>query len=126
VFMARRDNPPSLKQSMDRDEFINTITQILDSIQQTLFDRALAFQKANTLTIDDNQKFYDLYKNTGGAHNGAFVFSHWCGSRECEEQIKKDLSVTIRCIPFDSPKENGHCICCKKPSEQRVLFAKAY
>ncbi len=126
VFLARRDNPASQKQSIARDEFINTITQILDSIQQTLFDRALAFQKANTFSIDDNQRFYDLYENTGGAHNGAFVFSHWCGSRECEEQIKKDLSVTIRCIPFDSPKENGHCICCKQSSEQRVLFAKAY
>jgi len=126
VFMARRDNPAGQKQSMARDEFINTITQILDSIQQTLFDRALAFQKANTFSIDDNQRFYDLYENTGGAHNGAFVFSHWCGSQECEEQIKKDLSVTIRCIPFDSPKENGHCICCKQSSEQRVLFAKAY
>jgi prolyl-tRNA synthetase len=126
VFMARRDKDTSHKESMDRDLFIAGITDILDSIQQTLFDRALAFQKANTFYIDARQEFYDLYENTGGARNGAFVFSHWCGSLACEEQIKKDLSVTIRCIPFDSPKESGHCICCAKPSDQRVLFAKAY
>ncbi|MCF8091370.1 MAG: proline--tRNA ligase [Desulfotignum sp.] len=126
VFMARRDRDAGQKESMDRDTFINTITDILDQIQHTLFDRALAFQKANTLQIDTWQKFFYLYKNTGGSHNGAFVFSHWCGSKACEEQIKKQLSVTIRCIPFDSPKEKGSCILCKKQSEQRVLFAKAY
>jgi len=126
VFMGRRDKDPSQKESMDRDMFTAGITDILDSIQQTLFDRALAFQKANTFYIDTRQQFYDLYSNSGGARNGAFVFSHWCGSQACEEQIKKDLSVTIRCIPFDSPEESGHCICCEKPSDQRVLFAKAY
>ncbi|HKL01341.1 MAG TPA: proline--tRNA ligase [Desulfotignum sp.] len=126
VFMARRDKDPSHKESMDRDSFIAGITDILDSIQQVLFERALAFQQANTFYIDTRQQFYELYANTAGTHNGAFVFSHWCGSGACEEQIKTDLSVTIRCIPFDSPKESGHCICCDKPSDQRVLFAKAY
>ncbi len=126
VFMARRDRDAGQKQSMDREAFIETITDILDQIQQTLFDRALAFQKANTFHVDTWQGFEEMFKNTSGVRNGAFVFSHWCGSRDCEEQIKKALSVTIRCIPFDRPKEAGRCICCENQSEQRVLFAKAY
>jgi prolyl-tRNA synthetase len=111
---------------MDRETFISSITDILDQIQQALFDRALAFQKENTFNVDTWQAFEDIYKEAKGSRNGAFVYAHWCGSRDCEERIKKELSVTIRCIPFDSSEESGQCICCDKPSDARVLFAKAY
>lgn len=124
VFMARRDT--NKKAGMDRDDFVNTIGDILDSIQETLFTRALTHQKENTFSIDDKDEFYSLFKKSKGYNNGAFVMSHWCGSGDCEAKIKKELSVTIRCIPFDSPKEEGACICCNEKSEQRVLFAKAY
>ena len=126
VFMARRDEPTSLKQSMNREEFIHQITDILDNIQDNLFNRAVNYQKEHTFEIDDKKAFYTLYKNTKGYHNGAFVMAHWCGSEKCEEKIKKELSVTIRCIPFDSPIEDGKCISCDNASSRRVLFAKAY
>ncbi|WP_022666034.1 proline--tRNA ligase [Desulfospira joergensenii] len=126
VFMARRDKAPNEKESMDRDGFVETITDILDDIQKNFFQRALAYQKENTFSIDSKKEFYSLYQKAGGYNNGAFVHAHWCGSGECEEKIKQDLSVTIRCIPFDSPEEEGRCICCDNPSKKRVLFAKAY
>jgi prolyl-tRNA synthetase len=126
VFMARRDTPSHQKNSMDREEFIHQITDILDNIQDTLFNRAQARRKENTIEMEDKKAFYKLFKKAGGYDNGAFVMAHWCGSDACEETIKKDLSVTIRCIPFDSPTEEGRCICCDQPSSRRVLFAKAY
>lgn len=126
VFMARRDLPPNKKQSINREEFISGFTDILDSIQDNLFNRAVTFRNKNTFEIDDQKEFYELYKKAKGYNNGAFVMSHWCGSDACEEKIKKDLSVTIRCIPFDSPTEQGECICCGSASSRRVLFAKAY
>ena len=126
VFMARRDEPSSKKQSMNREEFIDQITDILDNIQDNLFNRAKNYRKENTFEIDDKKAFYKLYQKAKGYDNGAFVMAHWCGSQKCEEKIKKDLSVTIRCIPFDSPIEEGSCICCNNPSSRRVLFAKAY
>jgi len=43
VFMARRDETSSQKQSMDREEFIDQITDILDNIQDNLFNRAVKF-----------------------------------------------------------------------------------
>jgi prolyl-tRNA synthetase len=52
--------------------------------------------------------------------------SHWCGDGACEATIKEDLNVTIRCIPLDAKQEQGACICCGKPSDRRVVFAKAY
>ncbi len=126
VFMARRDLPANQKKSINREEFISKITDILDNIQDTLFNRAVTFRKENTFEIDDKKEFYKLYKKAKGNKNGAFVMAHWCGSDECEETIKKHLSVTIRCIPFDSPTEEGKCICCEGASSRRVLFSKAY
>ncbi|RLC06734.1 MAG: proline--tRNA ligase [Deltaproteobacteria bacterium] len=126
VFMARRDEPSSQKQSMNREEFIDQISDILDSIQDNLFNRAVNHRKENTFEIDGKNKFYKFYKKAKGYNNGGFVMAHWCGSEHCEEKIKKDLSVTIRCIPFDSPTEEGRCICCDNSSLRRVLFAKAY
>ena len=124
VFMARRDT--NKKEGMDRAAFVDNITDILDDIQNTLFQRALAYREENTFSIDGKEEFYSLYKKAKGFDNGAFVMAHWCGSGECEETIKKDISVTIRCIPFDSPEEEGACICCGGASGRRVLFAKAY
>jgi prolyl-tRNA synthetase len=124
VFMARRDT--NEKQAMDRDEFINGIVGLLDDIQDTLFQRALQFRADHTRFIDSKKEFYKLFTKAKGYANGAFVYSHWCGSKACEEKIKKELSVTIRCIPFDSPEEAGACICCGEDSGKRVLFAKAY
>jgi len=124
VFWARRDT--NKKAGMDRAEVIDTISNILDDIQNALYQRALKYREENTFSIDDTDEFYTLYKKAKGYHNGAFVMAHWCGSGDCEEKIKKNLSVTIRCIPFDSPDEAGACICCGKPSPRRVLFAKAY
>lgn len=124
LFMARRDTGE--KKGINREAFINTIADILDDIQETLFQRAQAFREANTFSIDEKDQFYDLYKKANGYNNGAFVLAHWCGSGQCEEKIKQDLSVTIRCIPFDSPDEAGSCIYCGAKSDRRVLFAKAY
>ena len=57
---------------------------------------------------------------------GGFLMAPWCGSAECEQQINADTGATIRCIPFDSPDEPGACLVDGKPSERRVLFARAY
>lgn len=124
LFIARRDTGE--KKGINREAFINTIADILDDIQETLFQRAKAFREANTFSIDEKAQFCDLYKKANGYNNGAFVLAHWCGSGQCEEKIKQDLSVTIRCIPFDSPDEAGSCIYCGAKSDRRVLFAKAY
>jgi prolyl-tRNA synthetase len=76
--------------------------------------------------MDDNKAFYDFFTAEENIIHGGFVMAHWCGADSCEAKIKEDLSVTIRCIPFDAGVEQGRCICCGSPSSCRVLFAKAY
>jgi prolyl-tRNA synthetase len=129
VYVARRDKNHKDKVSIKKDHFVADITNILDEIQDTLFERALSFRKEYTVSIDDNNEFYDFFTPENQEKpeiHGGFVRAHWCGEDDCESKIKDDLSVTIRCLPFDSPSEKGKCICCGNPSTGRVVFAKAY
>ncbi len=131
VFVARRDKPHREKMSIKRDRFIAEAPEILDEIQQSLFDQALAFREEHTRTIDTNKAFYKFFtpKNQKKPEiHGGFALAPWCGSDECENKIKQDLKVTIRCIPLNNSDttEAGQCICCQNPSKRRVIFSKAY
>jgi prolyl-tRNA synthetase len=57
---------------------------------------------------------------------GGFVSAHWDGTTETEAAIKEEVKATIRCIPLDAKEENGKCVYSGKPSNKRVLFARAY
>lgn len=129
VFVGRRDRGPREKESILRDQFIKTISPMLDEMQKNLFDRALRFREENTTQIDSKEDFFAFFT----PHNpekpdihGGFALAHWCGNQICEEKIKRDLSVTIRCIPSDAENETGKCIACGDRSPRRVVFAKAY
>ena len=129
VFFARRDKSHREKTSMKREAFVSHLTVILDDIQKSLFDRAEAFLEMNTHLIDSRRGFYGFFtpKNPEKPEiHGGFALSHWCGDAACEALIKEELKVTIRCIPFAAEKESGTCVHCGKPSEGRVVFAKAY
>jgi prolyl-tRNA synthetase len=79
--------------------------------------------------IDSKEEFYAYFtpqKSEKPEIHGGFALAHWNGSREVEEKIKDDLKVTIRCIPFDAPEEEGKCILTGEPSKRRVVWAKSY
>ncbi|MBR9981395.1 MAG: proline--tRNA ligase [Desulfatitalea sp.] len=129
VFVARRDMPHKEKSALLRTRFIAEVGQILDAVQTNLLARATAFREANSRPIDDKGDFYAFFtprdKEKPEIHGG-FALAHWCGGSDCEARIKEDLTVTIRCMPFDTDQEPGGCICCGQPSAKRVVFAKAY
>lgn len=120
VFMGRRDKEYKDKKTLPRQEFIQTVQTQLDEIQHNLLQRANTFQKKNTAEITTQKDFYEFFKGESG-----FALAHWDGSPEVEAKIKEDLSVTVRCLPFEEQTE-GKCIFSGNPSKQRVIFAKAY
>ncbi len=129
VFVGRRDQGGHEKRAIQRDQFVAEVTDIMEEIQQNLFQRALAFREAHTLEIADQKTFYEFFtpQNTRKPEiHGGFAISGWCGSADCESKIKEDLAVTIRCIPLEGEKAKGRCICCGQTSESQVIFAKAY
>jgi len=54
------------------------------------------------------------------------VIAPWCGTAECETQIKTETQATIRNMPLDSSNPGGNCIRCDKPAIAEPWFAKAY
>lgn len=128
VFMARRDTGE--KQGIGRDEFVEGIGELLESIQKNLLQRALDHRAENTKEIDSYEDFITFFtpKNSDRPEaHGGFAMSHWCDARECEDKINDELSVTIRTVPFDREESGaGACVCCGKPSSGRVVFAKSY
>ena len=103
VAVSRRDQPVKAKEFLPVGELVRRAVELLDSIQQNLLHRAQQFRDANTRVIDSKEEFYDFFtsKNSGKPEiHGGFALAHWNGSRAVEEQIKNDLKVTIRVIPF--------------------------
>jgi prolyl-tRNA synthetase len=132
VAVSRRDQPVKAKEFLSAEDLVRRAVELLDSIQSNLLDRATQFRDMHTRAIDTKEEFYNFFTPKNAAKpeiHGGFARTHWNGSREVEEQIKKDLKVTIRCIPFDDPSnppEAGTCIFTGDPSPRRVLWAKSY
>lgn len=129
VMLARRDKEPRDKQSVALTELKEHAVEAMLDMQASIYQNAMAFREANTVRIDNRDEFYNYFtpKNAQQPEiHGGFALSHWCGDVACEEQIKDDLKVTVRCIPFDGEAEEGNCVCCGKASQKRVIFAKAY
>ncbi len=93
---------------------------LLDEIQTNIYQKALKFREENTFKVDS----WDEFKTQ--IEKGGFILAHWDGTGETEEKIKEETKATIRCIPFDAPTEDGNDVYSGKPSNQRVVFARAY
>jgi prolyl-tRNA synthetase len=123
VYVARRDKSAKEKYGQSRVEFSAAIADVLADIQKNLFDRACAFRAENTREIDSWDEFVAFFKEG----RGGLALAHWDGTEETEQKINDELSVTIRCIPFDYEKNGaGRCIVSGNPSKGRVVFAKSY
>jgi prolyl-tRNA synthetase len=97
------------------------VEDLLKEIQENLFNKALEFRNSHITDVDDFESFKKVLENKTG-----FISAHWDGSAETEQKIKDLTKATIRCIPIDSVEEEGSCVYSGKPSNKRVLFAKAY
>jgi prolyl-tRNA synthetase len=117
--VARRDT--KTKESVSLDGLANTVFVLLNDIQNSIYQKAKDYRDAHITKADSWDEFIKILDEKGG-----FVSAHWDGTAETEEKIKELSKATIRCIPLDNPKEEGKDILTGKPSQERVLFARAY
>lgn len=119
VEVARRDKLS--KETVNADGIENYIEELLNDIQNNLFNAAVERRKNMTHEANSYDEFKKILDDKGG-----FIYAHWDGTTETEEKIKEETKATIRCIPIDNNHEDGKCIYSGKPSTQRVIFARAY
>ena len=120
--LARRDKPGKEGKllGVPLEQATSQVVDLLRAIQLNLFTRARAFRDAHMHSADSYAQFKELIEQPG------FVWAHWDGTRETEDKIAEDTKATIRCIPFDRPQDPGVCMVTGKPSQGRVVFARAY
>jgi prolyl-tRNA synthetase len=119
VELARRDTRE--KQTVSQEGLDAYIAQLLEDIQQNIYNKAEAFRADHITEANSYEEFKALLDGKAG-----FISAHWDGTSETEQKIKEETKATIRCIPLDNKLEEGVCIYSGKPSIQRVLFARAY
>ena len=117
--VARRDVRE--KESIELESITAHVCDLLEKIQENLFQRALEFREQNTRRAKNYEEFCEIMKKEGG-----FVMAHWNGSPEVEAKIKGDTKATIRCITLDPDPVPGKCMVTGEPSEREVVFAVAY
>ncbi len=118
--LVRRDTLE--KQIVKQEGIAEYIEKLLEEIQQNIYEKARKHRDSKLFKVDT----YDELKAIVNSDGGGFVLAHWDGTPETEAKIKEETKATIRCIPFDSPDEDGVCIYSGNPSKRRVLFAKSY
>ena len=118
IEVMRRDTLEKSSASLEGIE--QTVKNLLEDIQNNIFQKALTFREKMTTKVDT----YDEFKQQ--LEKGGFILAHWDGTPETEDRIKEETKATIRCIPLDAPEEDGVDMLTGKPSKRRVIFARNY
>ena len=105
-------------------EVESRLPDLLDQMQRDLYEAALRRREENSHRgVSDYEKFKEIMGSTGG-----FIYTGYCGAKECEARVKDDTKATIRVIPdkdFRSESYPDTCIC-GRPAQQEVVWARAY
>ena len=99
----------------------NTAKALLEDIQKSLYEKALANREAHTYTA----KSLDEMKSILAEHTG-FIKSMWCGDLACEEKVKEETGMPSRCMPFEQEHIADTCPVCGKPANKLVVWGIAY
>ena len=120
VALARRDMPGREGKSfVSQQGLVQQVGNLLDTIQQSLFDRALRFREEHTVDVHTFDELRDAVE-TG------FARAYWAGTREHEDYVQAETRATIRVIPFEQPEKAGTCVLTGRETTQQVIFARAY
>ena len=120
VVLVRRDTRE--KSQVKISDLSNHLKNVLDQIQQSLFEKSKDFLKKNIYIVNSYEELKDVVENKNG-----FALALWDGEKESEEKVKEETKATIRCLPFDQQENiSGNCVVSGKTAKYRAIFAKAY
>lgn len=125
VCLQRRDQAANEKSFMEKEEFLRDVVEILDSVHQSLLEKARDFRNANLTECGDLEAFEKHWADTN--ENPGWLITPWSGSREEEEELSKRLKITVRCLPMDKQEEpEAPCFLTGKPTKSRAIWGRSY
>lgn len=109
------------KKVIQQANLVEEVQTMLEQVHNEMFERALKFREDHFYSVDTLDEMKASMEEKRG-----FALAGWCGSEECESKVKEETGATSRNIPFNPAETKQVCICCGKPAEHTVVFAKAY
>ena len=130
VFLGRRDKPHNERASLKRDAFTAEVTghpgrhpeqDVRPGAGLPRSKHGPDRRQGRVLRLLHARATSRSPRSTAASPHRAGA-----GTRPARRKINEDLSVTIRCIPFEQEGDPGRCLDCGRPGQHRVVFAKAY
>lgn len=130
VCVQRRDQAISEKQFADKEDFLRTVTEVLDQIHLSLLEKATAFRDGNIAPCESLEAFEAHWKSD----SAGWLYTPWAGNPDEEEEISKRLKITIRCIPVAeaklpeaiAAKSGGKCFLTGREATSWAIWGRSY
>lgn len=117
--LVRRDTGD--KEVVQLDQVQRRIGTMLEDIHNNMLLKAFENRKSRTFAVENMEELRTVFENRQG-----FAKGMWCGNRECEDKMKEEVGVTIRCMPLEQENLGNKCICCGKEANNMVYIGKQY
>jgi prolyl-tRNA synthetase len=119
IMLFRRDTLE--KEAVPIDSYKESVLSLLLDIQNNLLLKAKRMRDEKTYYVKSFEELVELMAARPG-----FVKAMWCEDRACEDRIKAETGVTVRCIPFEQENLGETCPFCGKSAKVMAYFAKSY
>ena len=116
---VRRDNFEKITVSLD--ELTAKIPELLEAVQQGLFDKARENLDSHIFVASSLEEAKRLQEEKGG-----FIKTMWCGDLDCELKMKDEAGMSSRCIPFDQEHLGDTCAICGRAAKKMIYWGVAY
>ncbi len=120
VVVVRRDTREKIIVSLD--DIATKLREILETIQEDMYNRAEEFLNAHMDTAVTKEEMVSKFQENRG-----FVKACWCGDPACEDEIKTATGgASTRCLIEDEDMIADTCINCGKPAKHMVYWGRSY
>lgn len=117
VTLVRRDTFEKI--AIKEEKTVNAVAELLEEIQNNLFNRAKKFLEDHITSVKNYTEFKKALKK-------GFIRACWCSNPTCEKKIKEETGAAIRLIPFKKEEPFSNCVYCQKEAKEVVYFGRAY
>jgi prolyl-tRNA synthetase len=110
-----------LAETLRRADAASAFPSLLDRVHDELLAEAKRFRDESTRSVDTRGELEQAVAD------GGLVYAGWCGSAQCEADVKAATSASIRCLPLvldDAAQER--CAGCGQAAREQAVWARAY